>query len=106
MPYTTLFVPCATRGEAAGRVTPALKPLADGRLALLVFTSLDALVTGCGPDQPWVGLPEATVEQVFRRSHADVVVVDVDLTADHRWGASGEPVTIADHRAAHPRAGE
>lgn len=87
-PPALLFVPTAARRGAAQDVELALKPLVDGRLAMLLFTSLDSLVAGCGPAQPWVALPEAAVEDAFRLSPAEVVMVDVALAADQRWGTS------------------
>lgn len=77
----------------------ALKPLEDGRLALLVFTSLDLLVSGCGNEQPWVAISETQLEELFHTSGADVVVVDAGLTPQQRWGEGNEPQTLQQFRS-------
>ena len=95
-----VYVPCTARDSGRSEIQIALKPLEDGRLAMLVFTSLDLLVTGCGEQQPWVALPESALEDTFRSSAADVVAVDAGLTAEQRWGAGNEPVTLSQHQRA------
>ncbi len=94
-----LFVPCTDRHAGEHGVQLALKPLEDGRLAMLVFTSLDLLVAGCGEQQPWVALSETQVEEAFYASSADVVAVDAGLTPEQRWGAGGEPQDLETFRA-------
>lgn len=53
-----------------------LRRTVDGGLGLLAYTSLDLLVAGCGPAQPWVAVPVERVSEVAGLSGADTVVWD------------------------------
>jgi hypothetical protein len=99
-----LFVACTLPVPGTEEVALALKPLEDGRLAMLVFTSLDSLVAGCGDEQPWVALTEARIEDAFQRSAADVVAIDAGLTTEQRWGTGNEPLDLAAYRSAQTAA--
>ncbi|NCT91024.1 hypothetical protein GXB85_08700 [Cellulomonas sp. APG4] len=61
-----------------------VRPLRDGRPALLAYTALDRLAAGCGPEQPWVALPTASLGEVKRRQPYDVVVFDLHVPEQHR----------------------
>ncbi|WP_019855389.1 SAV_915 family protein [Actinopolyspora mortivallis] len=65
-------------------VTFDLRGLADGRLAVLAYSSLDSLVACCGELQPWASLPKDRVEEVRRRSGADLVIWDAQLPEEQR----------------------
>jgi len=72
---TVLYIPTAApmRGDD---VTFALRRLADGRHAMLVFTSLDRLVEGCGDAQPWVSIRAEAVREFQYVADADTVIWD------------------------------
>lgn len=101
-----VYVPCTAPGPDETEVQLALKPLEDGRLAMLVFTSLDSLVAGCGEEQPWVALSETQLEDMFQDSGAEVVAVDAELTPGQRWGVENVPVNVADYRSGQISANE
>lgn len=61
-----------------------LRQTTDGRLALLAFTSLDALVSGCGSAQPWIAFPTDRLDDVVEASGAGVVLWDITLDPDRR----------------------
>lgn len=101
-----MYVPCAAPEPGSSEVQLALKPLEDGRLGMLVFTSLDLLVRGCGEEQPWVALSEGRLEDAFHESGADVAVIDSALTPEQRWGSGNAPVNLSDFRQGQDSAHE
>lgn len=72
----------AYRGET--KVTVELRRTNDDRLAVLAYSSLDALVTGCGERQPWVSMPVGSVSMVAKESGANLVLWDPVLPAKQR----------------------
>lgn len=83
----TVFVP--SRQVAAGdrELSLELRTLADGRTAMLAYTSLASLVGGCCEAQPWVSIRAERLAEL--REHFDLVLVDVALPDDLRAGAAG-----------------
>ncbi|WP_092531534.1 SAV_915 family protein [Amycolatopsis arida] len=83
---TVLYTPTAAplRGAEAALV---LRELADGRRAMLVFTSLDRLVDGCGDEQPWLALRAEAIEEFRYLAQADTVLWDALIDpADRQYG--------------------
>jgi hypothetical protein len=78
-----LYVPVADP-DVGDEMTVEFHRLADGRLALLVYTALDRLVTGCGPNQPWVVLPAAKLDEIDQYQPYDVILLDVPIPEDRR----------------------
>ncbi|NLV81279.1 MAG: SseB family protein [Rhodococcus sp.] len=70
-----LYVPTRRR-DGSGQVRLEMRTLADGRLALPAYTSLQELVRCCGPQQPWMGIDSAGLEQIHRTTGYDVVLLD------------------------------
>jgi hypothetical protein len=56
----------------------------DGRLVVLAYTSVRALVEACGEKQPWVATPSAHLEQICTESGADAVLWNIALPAEQR----------------------
>jgi hypothetical protein len=79
-------------GDAA--IHLELRLLADGRSALLAYSSLDSLVAGCGAAQPWVAVRTAAdgLAELARLCGADEALWDVDIPADGRHGATDTEV--------------
>lgn len=82
-----LYVPSAGP-SADGSLLLDLRKIDDGRLALLVYTALDRLLTGCGPHQPWALVPTQTLDEINDSQPYDLVLVDVSLPADLRRTAA------------------
>jgi hypothetical protein len=64
-----------------------LRLLADGRSALLAYTSLDLLVAGCGEAQPWVAVRLAALDglaKLARLCDADEALWDVNIPPEAR----------------------
>jgi hypothetical protein len=63
-----------------------LRRLADGRVALPVFSTVAELVRVLGRYQPWVCVPLGTAEEAISRAGASLMVLDpgVDSRA-WRW---------------------
>lgn len=75
------FVP-TTAIPAGERIEFMLKPLRDGRRALLVYSSRELLIEVLGEQQPWVALRESQIEDVFHGTDADVIALDQPMPAD------------------------
>jgi hypothetical protein len=56
----------------------------QGRLSVVVFSSLDLLVEGCGEFQPWVAIPASRLETVVEEVGAEVILLDVLLGSEQR----------------------
>lgn len=87
---SVLYIPSEHVSEGALEDTNVeLRRLEDGRLALLVFSSLEQLVAGCGNHQPWVGVPGEQLEELRRAVEADIAVLDTSLPTAIRHGSGG-----------------
>lgn len=82
-----VFVPSGRFAPGADVAVPEVRRLGDGRMALLVYSSLELLVSGCGRAQPWIRIrlagPES-LDQLARLADADVVLRDVEIPKDLR----------------------
>lgn len=68
-----------------------MRRLADGRVALLVYTALDRLAACCGPHQPWVLYRTDQLGVLAEQSPYDVVAMDQPLPREawHGQAAAG-----------------
>lgn len=64
----------------------------QGELAVLAYGSLDALVDGCGPAQPWICLPAERLDELVGRSGADGVLWEPELSEEQRHNPFGDGV--------------
>lgn len=60
---------------------PEVRPLKDGRRALLAYTALDRLASACGENQPWVLLHIADLASIKEQYPFDLVAFDPQLPA-------------------------
>lgn len=65
------------RGDAEAQLE--LQPLGDDQVALLTYSSRQALLDGCGPDQHYVRLPVDVLPQAMRQCGANRVLIDTSL---------------------------
>lgn len=63
----------------------------DGQLAVMVYSSLDTLVAGAGPNQPWIAVPRERVGELVRRGGADGVLLDTVIPPGLRHGNAEGP---------------
>jgi hypothetical protein len=80
----SVFLPAQRVPAGAEDAVIEIRGLVDGRIALFVYSTLGALVAGCGPDQPWVAVDASQVDAVQRAAGADLVVWDVPLPVELR----------------------
>ena len=80
-----VYVPCEAPSSGGTDITLELRRMADGRTALLTYSALDRLVSCCGPNQPWIVLPTASLDQVG--ATFDVILLDVAIPEELRRGA-------------------
>lgn len=78
------YVPSERVTSRDDEVTLELRDTSEGYRAVLAFTSLQALVDGCGAGQPWVQVRGHLVDDLRQRSGADVVLWDAVLPADQQ----------------------
>ncbi|HEY0805233.1 MAG TPA: SAV_915 family protein [Pseudonocardiaceae bacterium] len=74
-----VFVPSRSFRHAERRAQLELQRMADGKLALMTYSSRAALSDGCGPNQHFVTFPVGQLAQVQRKSGAHSVLIDVPL---------------------------
>jgi hypothetical protein len=76
---TVLFIPTATPLRGEDEVGLVLRELDTDHLAILVFTSPEMLLRGCGNEQPWIGVKPEALHELQHLSGADVALWDVVL---------------------------
>ena len=81
-----VFLPAQRINDPQQPVTLELRALSDGTTAMLAYTSLEALVTGCGQGQPWIAVEGHAVENLQQRSEADTVLWDAAVPLEQRRG--------------------
>ena len=89
-PPTTVLVPVSSTTVRDGTLEVMLRSVSDDLLVLPTYSSVAALVEGCGEDQPWVELPAAVVDRQLTEWGAVAALLDVALAAADRW--AGPPV--------------
>lgn len=78
-----LYVPIE-EPQVGNELTIEFRRLADGRLALLAYTALDRLVSGCGPRQPWALIPVTKLAEIDQLRPYDLILLDVKIPRDQR----------------------
>lgn len=69
-----LYLP--VRAHPQGGNYPEVRPLKDGRTALITYTALDRLADALGENQPWVLLHTSQLGDIKAQHHFDVVAFD------------------------------
>ncbi|MGH3940875.1 MAG: SAV_915 family protein [Pseudonocardiaceae bacterium] len=83
-----IFVP-ARPGAASSGAVLEVRELTDGRLAMVVYSSMERLIACCGGGQPWLAFGADQLPALQRGGGFDVVVVDVDVPENLRRGMAG-----------------
>ncbi|MGH3697652.1 MAG: SAV_915 family protein [Pseudonocardiaceae bacterium] len=65
-------------------MTIDLRRTREGKLALLVYSALDRLVTCCGAQQPWVVLPTANLEEIREKTDFELILLDIEIPEEFR----------------------
>ena len=73
-PPPTVFLPA--RGDGSGEACSVELRMVDDVLVVVAFSSLDALVRGCGPEQPWVAMRAEDVDDLREEWSAAAVLLD------------------------------
>jgi hypothetical protein len=81
-----LYVPIEDP-QVNNELTIEFRRLADGRLALLAYTALDRLVSGCGPRQPWALIPVSKLDEIDQLRPYDLILLDVKIPRGQRSAA-------------------
>lgn len=87
--WAAVYIPSRPFGHGDTQAKLELQPMPGDRLALMVYTSQQALVAGCGPAQPWVSIPAGLVSEARQQSGAHTVCLDTPLPERLRHGSEG-----------------
>jgi hypothetical protein len=85
------FVPTRPVLGPSEQVWPELRRTGDGRLVLVAYTSLAALVSCCGRDQPWVLVPVDWFERMRAECRFEAVCLNVVLPIESSEDWPGKP---------------
>lgn len=86
-----VYVPCSPLNPEDAELSVDLRRTRDGKLALLVYSALDRLVTCCGEQQPWVVLPAADLEKIREKTDFELILLDIEIPNEfrhHDWEAN------------------
>ncbi|MFV0446844.1 MAG: SAV_915 family protein [Planctomycetaceae bacterium] len=83
-----VYLPCAKEPDGLGALVE-LRPMSDGRTALLVYTALDRLADCCGPHQPWVLYRTDQLHELGETQPYDVIYADIAIPAGFRHTSAG-----------------
>lgn len=72
--------------EGDDRANLELQPMPDERLAVMAYTSREAVRTGCGPHQASVPVPAGLLGEARRQSGAHTICLDTPLPQQLRHG--------------------
>ena len=79
-----LYIPCLEHVDEGGQAAAVYRTTKDGRTALLVYSALDRLHACQGEDQPWFGLPLASLQLLHDLRPFDIVYTDVYVPEERR----------------------
>jgi hypothetical protein len=79
-----VYVPCSPLEPGNDQLSVDLRRTGDGRLALLVYSALDRLVSSCGGRQPWTVMPTADLEKVRVETGFEVIFLDLEIPEEFR----------------------
>ncbi|WP_146239985.1 SAV_915 family protein [Prauserella flavalba] len=82
-----VYLPSERVQQGDAEATVELRRLEDGRLVVLAYTSLQALVEGCGERQPWLSVRGEYLEQIVTGSGAAEVLWNAVLPDEQRQDA-------------------
>src|ERR1700733_2624731 len=90
-PPELVFVPARPQVSGGGRdVAYETRTLADGTVALPVYSTVTKLVAALGQYQPWMCLPLRTVQADMGKAGVHQLVVDAEVdTSAWRWQEGG-----------------
>jgi hypothetical protein len=80
----SVFLPARGAPADGEDAVVEVRRLVDERTALCAYSTLEALVASCGPDQPWVAVDAGRLDAVQRQAGVDLVVWDVPLPVELR----------------------
>ncbi|WP_406692864.1 SAV_915 family protein [Saccharopolyspora sp. ID03-671] len=80
----TAYLPCERVGPRDREANIELRQDGDQRVVMLAYSSLEALIRGCGEAQPWLAVPVNRISQVEQDTGAEIVLWDLDLPSEAR----------------------
>ena len=84
-----VYVPCAPT-QTSEELAVDLRRTRDGRLALLVYSAMDRLISHCGAAQPWTVMATQDLDRLRLQTGFELIFLDLDIPSDQRrtesWG--------------------
>jgi hypothetical protein len=74
-----VYVPTLRVRAGDAEVQLVLRQVEDDLIVVLAYSSLPALVAGCGPHQPWATLRSEVLDALLPELGATAVLLDVPL---------------------------
>lgn len=74
-----LYLP--VQKDAQDYPVAVIRPMADGKVALIAYTALDRLADACGPNQAWRLVHLSELQDIKDQQHFDVVAFDPPIPA-------------------------
>jgi hypothetical protein len=74
-----VYVPCSPLRPDDDQLSVDLRRTRDGRLALLVYSALDRLVSCCGSQQAWTVMPATDLEKVRLDTGLELILLDLEI---------------------------
>ena len=79
-----VYVPALRVSAGDDEVQLVLRRVEDDLVVVLAYSSLAALVDGCGPHQPWASMRSDVLEGLLDSLGATAVLLDVPLPESDR----------------------
>ena len=74
-----LYVPCAEHVALPADARPLMRKTDDGRLMMIVYSSLDLLYAGWGDNHPWLALLTENLDSLQESQGFDLIALDFDM---------------------------
>jgi hypothetical protein len=81
---SALVLPTAKKPKNFGTAEIELRRTADGKIALMAFSSVQRLVECLGPYQPWALVKSEHLPKIYQTQPYDMIVLDSDLPEELR----------------------
>lgn len=77
-----VYIPCAEHVAMPGEAQPIAMSTEDGRLVLMVYSTVDGLYAAWGAGHPWLAWPTEALGTLQESQGIDQVALDADRSGD------------------------
>jgi hypothetical protein len=79
-PTPVVYIPCGEHVATPAQARPLLKRTDDGRLLMLVYSTVDKLEAGWGAGHPWLAWPTESLDALRESQRVEFVALDRDVS--------------------------